>query len=359
MPLVVKPVGPRIKVKNSVYSINGVLVTDTIVYESDKDLFVKTLLTAKNTGSDISSNTIVNINPGEYYEVVTDSLDPNCSFSNNMLSVNFDDIIPGEMKEQLLPFILRPDELPEGIDIRTLILQSGIDYEGTLVNVAFSFTDTNKLMLDLYDFEATSLTFKDLGNGQVRVNAKAGNRGINGKDVWFRIYPIIGGGTYEFPIAETKIENFKPGQSIELSGVYTLPVTDKSIEFIAIIDDGYNYVEITEQNNDLKIGMTPTAIEDSKTQDNSLTIYPMPFADDVNFKYLLNKKYATITLKIYDMNGRLWVNMDHCPADAGMNSLQWRNTDMPDGNYIYKLTGKENAGTETIIFNGRLTKLTQ
>ena len=57
--LLVKPVGPRIRVKNSVYSINGVVVADTIIYEPEKDLFVKTLLQATNTGSDISSNTVV------------------------------------------------------------------------------------------------------------------------------------------------------------------------------------------------------------------------------------------------------------------------------------------------------------
>jgi len=139
------------------------------------------------------------------------------------------------MKEQILPFLLRPDDLPEGIDIRTLIEQSRIDYEGTLINVAFGFTDTSKLMLDLYDFEATMISVTDIGNGQVQLNATAGNRGISGKDVWFRIYPIIGGGTNEFPIAEIRIENFDPQQQYDLSGVYTVPLTDKSIEFIAIV----------------------------------------------------------------------------------------------------------------------------
>ena len=357
--LLVKPVGPRIKIKNSVYSINGVLVTDTIIYEPEQDLFVKTLLTAKNTGSDISSNTTVNIFPGEFYEVVTDSLDANCSFSNGLLMVDFGDIIPGEMKEQLLPFVLRPDELPEGIDIRTLIEQSEIDYEGTLVDVAFNFTDTNKVMLDLYDFEATSISFSDLGNGQVQVKATAGNRGIDGKDVWFRIYPIIGGGTYEFPIAEIRIENFSPRQSLELSGVYTLPVTDKSIEFIAIIDDGYDYVEITEHNNSIKTVYEATGIDDPETQANYLTIYPMPFADDVNFEYFLDKEYRSITLKVFDLTGRLCLELNNLPSGNGINSVQWRCTDLPGGNYVYKLMGDENSGTEAVIFTGRLTKLVQ
>jgi|WetSurSiteA1Bulk_404760.scaffolds.fasta_scaffold01078_4 hypothetical protein len=355
--LLIKPVGPRIRIRNSVYSINGIVVTDTIIYEPEQELYVTTLLTATNTGSDISSNTLVSIFPGEFYEVLTDSLDANCSFSNGLLSVDFGDIIPGEMKEQFLPFVLRPDDLPEGTDIRTLIEQSEIDYEGTLVNVAFNFTDTSKVMLDLYDFEATSITFDDLGNGQVQVNATAGNRGITGQDVWFRIYPIIGGGTYEFPIAEIRVENFDPLQHLELSGTYTLPVTDKSIEFIAIVDDGYDYVEITEHNNSIKTTYEATATDDQEALENYVTVYPMPFTDDVNFEYFLDKGYRSIALKVYDLNGRQWVELNNLPSGSGTNSVQWRNTSMPCGNYIYRLLGEDSTGIEEILFTGRLTKV--
>jgi hypothetical protein len=354
--LVVKPVGPRIRIRNSIYSINGVRVTDTIVYESDHKLYVKTLLTAKNSGSDISSQTRVNIFPGPFYNVVTDSLDANCSFSNGLLSVDLGDIIPGEMKEQQLPFVLTPDQLPEGMDIRTLIEQSKIDYEGTLVNLAFKFTDTNKVLLDLYDFEATRISFNDLGNGQVQVNATADNRGIMGRDVWFRIYPIIGGGTYEFPIAEIRVEDFVPGQHIDLSGVYNLPVTDKSVEFIAIVDDGYDFTEITEVNNSIKTGYNITAIDDPKTPGKNLTVFPMPFADDVNFEYTLDKEYSNVTLKVFDLNGNLRFELENLPSGDGVNSVQWRNSDMPAGNYIYKVSGHENAGAPVVIFTGRLTK---
>jgi hypothetical protein len=359
--LMVKPVGPRIQIKNKVYSINGVLVTDTIVYEPEADLYVETMLTAKNTGSDISSNTLVNIFPGLYYDVVTDSLDPNCTFNDGLISVNFEEIIPGEMKQQLLPFILHPDELPEGIDIRMLIQQSEIDYEGTLVaDKVFNFMDTNKLLLDLYDFEATSLTFSNIGNGQVQVNAKAGNRGIYGKDVWFRIYPIIGdAGTYEFPIAEIRVENFQPGQNIDLSGVYTLPVTDKSIDFIAIVDDGYDYVEITELNNTIRIDYESSGIDNPEISNNGISIYPLPFTDDVNFKYNLDKAYTKVTIKVFDLKGRQWVELKDCPASEGTNTIQWRNTDMPEGSYIYQLTGDGLNGSSEVLFTGQIIKLVQ
>ncbi len=355
--LQVRPVGPRIRVKNKLYSINGVAVTDTIVYEPDQDLYIETKLTAKNTGSDISSNTLVRIFPGDFYEVRTADLDANCSYSNNLLTVDFGSVIPGEMKEQLLPFVLRPDALPEGVDIRTLIEQSEIDYEGTLVNLAFNFTDTNKVKLDLYDFEATAISFNDLGNGVVQVNATLGNRGITGKNIWVRIYPIIGGGAYEFPIAELRLENFDPMQTIDLSGNYTLPATDKSIEFMAVVDDGDKIVEITELNNTLRITFVATALDDPLAEENHLNVYPVPFADEVHFEYMLNKEYRNITLKVLDLSGRLWMELNNCPAENGLNSLTWRNSAMPDGNYIYRLTGMDNSGSETLLFTGRLTKV--
>jgi hypothetical protein len=45
-----------------------------------------------------------------------------------------------------------------------------------------------------------------------------------------------------------------------------LPVTDESIEFIAIIDDGYDYVEITEVNNIIRIDYIPEDIDMDMTE---------------------------------------------------------------------------------------------
>lgn len=356
-PMVIRPIGPRMKIRNRLYTINGQAVTDTLVYESEEDLHIETLLTAKNTGSDISSNTVIRIFTGALYNVVTGELTDNCTYSNGVLSVDFGSVIPGEMKQQVLPFILHPADLPEGMDIRTVIEQSEIDYEGTLVNLTFSFTDTSKVTLDLYDFEATSLSFTDIGNGQVRVNATVGNRGITGKEVWIRIYPIIGSGAYEFPLAEQRVENFDPMQSIDLSGDYTFPVTDKSIEFIVIVDDGYDYTEITELNNNLKIAYSVTALHENPADAVSLTAYPVPFDDEVTFAYTLDKAYSSISLKVYDLNGVFRAEVEYCPSNAGYNSVTWRNTDLPAGNYLYRMTGKDAAGAEKMLFTGRLSKV--
>ena len=215
-----------------------------------------------------------------------------------------------------------------------------------------------RLCSTCYDFEATAISFNDLGNGQVQVNATVGNRGITGKDVWIRIYPIIGGGAYEFPIAELRVGDFNPLQTIDLSGNYTLPVTNKSIEFIAIVDDGHDYTEITEHNNNIKISYVLTSIDDdAESQENYLSIYPMPFADEVKFEYLLDKDYRNVTVKVFDLSGKLWVELSNCPSDNGPNYVTWRNTSMPAGNYIYKLTGEGVSGSETLLFTGRMTKV--
>jgi hypothetical protein len=354
--LLVKPIGPRIRVKNQIYSINNVLVTDTTVYESDVDLYIKTRLTVKNSGSDISSNTVVNIHPGPVYEVITAELGSNCTYSNGLLKVNMGNVTPGEMKEQFLPFVIRPSALPKGVDIRTLISQSVIDYEGTLIDVAFNFTDTAKVLADLYDFEASSLSFNNIGNGQVQVSASVLNKGIVGKDVWVRIYPVIGGGAHEFPIAETRVEHFNPMQSIDLFGNYTLPVTDKSIEFIVIVDDDLDYVEVTELNNDLKVSYLASSTDNPSDLEQYFVAYPIPYKDEVHFEYTLKTEYQQVTMQVFDLSGKLWMEIRNCPGDYGINRLSWRNSTMPQGNYVYRITGIEPAERESLLYTGRITK---
>lgn len=354
--LVVIPIGPRVKITNSVYSINGTLVSDTINYQSEEDLYVVTLLTVKNTGTDISSNTIIRINPGPYYTILIDSLDSNCSVSNGELVIDMTDITPGELKTQYLPFILDIDNLPKEVDIRTIIDFSKINYEGTLVTSEFSFEDPDDVLLDIYDFEAINISFEELGNGQVEVSASAFNRGINGKNVWFRIYPVIGGGVNEFPFAELKVEDFIPGETIDLSGTYTLPNTDKSIEFIAIIDDSRQYTEVIELNNSITIGYQNTGLENEEGLTQDIHVYPVPFNDIVSFKYTLLNNYNQVSIVIYNNKGQLVSEIENCPAHLGANLINWRNSGLADGNYIYQIRGTDSEGHSELIFKGQILK---
>lgn len=355
--LTVKPIGPRVRVTNSVYSINGIPIADTIVFEPEEDLYIETLLEARNTGTDISSNTIIRINSGPYYTVLVDSLDENCTFSDGVLSIDLGDIIPGELKQQYLPFILDVDNIPEGVDIRTIIDLSRIEYEGTLVDRDFSFEDPEDVLLDAYDFEAINISFTDLGDGTIEVQAEAHNRGINGQNVWFRIYPIVGGGAHEFPFAEVRKEEFTSGETIDLSGTYTIPNTDKSIEFIAIIDDARNYNEITELNNSIKIGLDGTGLNSNAIANQELKVFPLPFTDIINYKYSLTEDFNDISISVFNMRGQMVSHIENCPTNKGMNQLVWRNSDLPSGNYIYQIKGQQNNGQQKLLFNGQITKV--
>lgn len=357
--LAVKPIGPRIRVTNEVYSINSIPVEDTIMYEPDEDLYIQTRMTVKNTGTDISSNTLIHINPGTYYTILTDSLDENCTVSDGILIADMGDIIPGEHKIQYLPFLLNVGDIPEGADIRTIIDLTNIYYEGTLVSVEFSFEDPEDVLLDVYDFEAISISFINLDEETVEVTASAHNRGIYGNNVWFRIYPVIGDGVHEFPFAEHQQEEFLPGETIELSGIYNLPETDKAIAFIAIIDDGQKFTEITELNNSIRIDYQTTGIENTTNPNNSLCIYPIPFTDCVNFSYKLDQPYHNVIIQIYNLQGQLVHTISDCPGTAGNNFISWRNSNLSEGSYQFSICGMNNSGQKRVIFNGQLLKGTK
>jgi hypothetical protein len=44
----------------------------------------------------------------------------------------------------------------------------------------------------------------------------------------------------------------------------------------------------------------------------------MPFSDDVNFRYTLLKEYNNITLRVYDLEGKLWVELSEWRQKQGL-----------------------------------------
>ncbi len=354
--LLVTPVGPRVKITNNVYTINGILVSDTVRYNSDEEIFVWTTLEILNTGSDISSNTEITIYPGDYYIAAEDSLPAGVTIDNQWLIVNAGEIIPGEKKEIMLPFRLGED-IPKGMDIRTLIQQSNIEYEGTLIDASFSFMDPEPLLLGLYDFEVLDIYFVDNRDGTVQVSATAGNRGVMAHDIWFRIYPVIGEGIAEFPLAEIKIDTLKPGETVFLSSTYTLPNVDRSVEFIAVIDDNRLFTEATEMNNSLKIPFSTTDSNNELLQNqNAINIYPLPFNDVVTFEYNLEKNFNTVTICIYNIRGKCVARLSREASVKGHHMLKWRNTEVPTGVYFYRITGQSQEGYTVPLYNGKLVK---
>ncbi len=335
--------------------VNGVLVDDTLQFVSDEDIFVTTLLTIRNNGTDVSSNTTVTIYPGDYFNVITDNLPAGCTYQDGLLIVSAGLLIPGDKYEQLLPFKLS-ENIPKGVDLRPVIELSEIDYEGTAIEAEFSFTKPDTILLDVYDFEIKELTYSFISDKEVRVTAKAGNRGKAASDIWFRIYPIFGGGTYEFPISEILIDTFMTGETITLSGNFIIPNIDKSIEFIAIVDDHKSFHEVIEVNNTLKtLFDISVSIDDISDETVFFDLYPNPVIDEVCMEYKLASDFKQVQLIIYDISGKVCVNITDLPAYSGRHFVARRLSELSQGIYLYRIiaVGSDN---ETIVKTNKLLK---
>jgi len=353
-PLWVTPVGPRIRITNKVYMVNGKSVEDGLQFEPDQELLVHTLLTIRNSGSDVSSNTEITIHPGNYFMVLEDSLPASCRMEDGLLVVDAGLLIPGDQFEQVLPFKLSPD-IPRGVDLRTVIFSSEIDYEGTAVEATFSFVDPNRVLLDVHDLEVTELQYSIVSDTVVNVTARAGNRGMPAGNIWFRIYPVYGGGTHEFPIAEMLIDSFETSQVISLSGQFKPPSLDKSVEFIAIIDDGHSVREIIETNNQLRTSFHQTGIGDLVPEDGLLAIYPNPVRRELYINYELDSRCERVSMILYNVDGKVCLRNEDYPVYAGRHQVVQRMDLLPEGTYFYRFSVLK-KGEEPRVISGGLVK---
>ena len=194
-----------------------------------------------------------------------------------------------------------------------------------------------------------------ISDSVVSVTARAGNRAMPTGKLWFRIYPIFGGGSYEFPIAEMLIDTFETNQTISLTGEFKPPSMDKSVEFIAIIDDGRSIREIIEVNNQLKTSFHLTALDDLMAGNGLLTIYPNPVHQELYMNYSLDSRYDRVRMIIYDMDGKMCFQSTDYPAYAGKHQAVQRLDLLPNGIYIYRFVAIK-KGENPLQVTGRLVK---
>jgi hypothetical protein len=350
--LSVSPYGPKIVIKQSLYSVDGVPVEDTITINDSGDLYFVTRLDAINVGSDVSVNTNVTVYPGPFYKLLTDSLKSNIALKDGLISVSLGTMVPGETKTAYLYF--RINESSTTDDVVTVIQKSDIAYTASVASVKFNYTDSSKVYFSIYDFKLLDLQYVQTANNRFTVTAKALNRGIQANYVWLRIYPIVDGGISEFPIAQMRIDTFKVNQTVELTVDYTAPDKNK-VELIAIIDDGDYITEAIEKNNSAIVDLPLTTdVNESRSKITS-TVYPNPFADKVRFSYQLPADAKAVSLSVFTQSGAEVVRFVNCPSTAGQQSIDWAAWNLPAGNYLYKLTitGKDD---KVSIIQGVLIK---
>jgi hypothetical protein len=240
------------------------------------------------------------------------------------------------MFTQELPFSLKT-EIPREVDLRTIIFSAEIQYEGTAVEASFSFEDPTQVLLEVYDLEVIELQYSQVSDTVVRVTARAGNRAMPAGNFWFRIYPVFGGGTHEFPIVESFIDTLLTNQVVTLSGLFTPPSLDKSLEFIAIIDDGHDFYEIIESNNQLTTTFYATGNRDLSTGNDQVRIYPNPVRNEVYFNYKLEEACDQVRMSLYSVDGQLRFETLEFPAYAGDHQVVQRMDRLPAGSYFYRM----------------------
>ena len=329
--LVVSPVGPRVRLKNTVKLVNGVSVTDSLNIKPDQDNFVNTLLKIANSGLDVSSNTEISINTGPYFELIQDSLSNRCTFKDNILTVKAGLLIPGESTNENLLFKIK-SEIPKEVDLRTIIYSSNIDYNGTAVDASFSFNDPDNLLLNAYDVELNELLYFKKPNGEIEISAVAGNRGKKAEDIWLRIYPVFDSIVSSDPITEKLISELNTCEKVSITGSFHVPDAYKLTGILAKIDDNNILTEVFEKNNILTVerGLLTEDVE-------NYLLYPNPFTDVLKIEYFLVNPPNKIVFELRDLNGKLVNQLMQFPQNKGYYKTSWRPGNLEKGAYIYRI----------------------
>ncbi len=342
-PLYVYPVGPKIQVSNKIYKVNGYAVEDTLVFEPDKEIYIITRLDVTNTGNDISSNTKIAIYPGQFYEPLVDSMPSDAQLVDDAIVVTLGAVEPGFTKNVYLPFKLH--DINEKTGLMDLIEASDITYEGTSIDASYSYSDNKMVKLAIPDFQLYAAVSQINGN-EASIQVTAVNRGIPAKNIFLRIFPVVGDGIAELPLAEMEIDSFATDQEVVLTTDYTLPNSEVT-KFVAIIDDGNDFREVFELNNTLQFegGQGISSVKDLTADDAEVfSVYPNPFRDHLIIQYQLSNPASDMQIRIFNMNGSEINRISAIPTDIGLHVINWYTNSSESGNYLLLLEGKDNAG---------------
>lgn len=353
-PVFVSPVGPIIKITNKLYSVNGIPVLDTVSFTANQEIIVGTLIKVTNLGSDVSSNTIITIHPGSFYKVIPDSLPSSCTVKDNNIVIAFGSLVPGESKQEILYYKFTDND--QNDDLIKVIRMSDVEYKGTSLEGTFKYIDPKEVNLFVYEFRSKKVVYTGEGGTQVHVDAEAKNLGIPGKNVWFRIYPVIDGGIREFPISEMKIDSFKTTAVVSLSGTYTIPEGNHTVEFVAVIDDGEKILEILENNNiKTTLYSGTTGIKDGLSGKTGASAFPNPVEGIVTLDYTLPEAMENVEISILSVKGSTMVSQSHCSANKGINTKTLDLSSLAPGAYYYsiKASGKNH---KAVSFTGKIVK---
>jgi hypothetical protein len=92
---------------------------------------------------------------------------------------------------------------------------------------------------------------------------------------------------------------------------------------------------------------------ESMENDDSFSVYPNPFSNQITLNYTLDKE-SLVSIKIYDLNGTLINVLMDANKNKGQYQIEWNGTDamgnqVPSGMYLYSVTINNKTKSKTII----------
>ncbi len=343
------PLGPMVQIRKQVIAVNGIPYNGTPLTISAETITLDVRVSAINYGNDIAREVNVDLFDTENYTVVTSSLPAGCTYTIGKTSCDFGTLIPGQNKDFVIQFSIIEAETN---DLTTIIDQINSLFTGTFVDSEFELGDEEPLKLNAYDFKILNFAYEQIDNEKITITASAVNRGIDGANVKFRIYPVIDGEMQDF-IAESTITNMANTQVAQINTEYYFGDLSGELVLVAFIDPDNEYIELYENNNEAELKFTLTTVEELDNL-SDLKAFPNPLHDEVNFVYNSSKTPKNLVIQIFNMSGTEVDRLEPLSAVNGENKFSHQLGKLAPGKYIYKVS--VDYGTEMVNYTGVLVK---
>jgi hypothetical protein len=114
-----------------------------------------------------------------------------------------------------------------------------------------------------------------------------------------------------------------------------------TLKRIGTLDNNTNNSDNSIATSDSETSI-PSEASTVPTVQGEMKCYPTPFMEDLNIQYNLTETIETVTLKLYDNQGRLVKTMEQLEQEAGFYQVRWNLSDLQAGMYhvCLELNGK-------------------
>ena len=344
--------GPIINAYKHIIRVNGDSATELkplLFFRGvEKDIEVQFEVT--NSGNDVGENTTLNISSGPYFVVKPDTLPPNITSLNNIVSASLGLVEPGQTKKFSVHYGANNKSCQYIYDTSAIVPTVDLSYKGNaqlqgtkgIGKYLFTSPDRNILLAPAYDQAITELksSLDPLEHGKtttLSVNLKNGLLPVKGSRL--QLFAIIENRDTVL-LADKIIDSMDILSSINLGFNYLIPDSVNYIEFFAVIDANDRLNEFCVNNNIRSLQVPfegPNWIID-------VTVYPNPLHYNTSFSYILPREMNDLSIIVYTTDGREMTRINNCPVSLGQHIIRWEAWEFPKGSYFYNITGHNASG---------------